>query len=201
VNNLRILCLALSLIGVIPGAAYASTIITFESLTDGENVSTQFPGLTFTNATILSAGIGLNEFEFPPTSGTNVAFDSAGPIRVAFDTPVTEFGAFFTYLEQVSLQAFDSGDVLVGSASSSFSSNLAMSGDPGSTPNELLQLAFWGGIASVTITGNLSGQSFTMDDLTLTPLNPVPVPEPGTFSLFAIGAAGLGRRWYRRRQD
>ena len=50
--------------------SYGATL-DFESLSDGDAVTNQFigEGVTFSNASILTAGVSLNEFEFPPKSG------------------------------------------------------------------------------------------------------------------------------------
>jgi hypothetical protein len=142
--------------------------IDFETFPDGTPIldstpiTTQFPGLTFTNATVITAGISLNEFEFPPHSGTNVVFDDGGPISLSFATPVSSFGGYFTYLEPLTLVGFDTTSTQVASATSAFSSNAALFGDPGSSPNEFLSVAFTGGISSVTITADpLGGKSGT----------------------------------------
>src|ERR1022692_3582415 len=79
----------------------------FEGFPDSTPLTTQYPGLTFQNATILTAGIGLNELEFPPHSGTNVVFDDGGPISILFDGPVLSFSGYFTYAEPLVLAAFD----------------------------------------------------------------------------------------------
>jgi hypothetical protein len=69
--------------------------------------------------------------------------------------------------------------------------SLALSGDPGSTPNELLSVASAGGITRVMITGNPSGSSLTLDDLNFTPVTtPAPVPEPSTLILLVSGLFG-----------
>ena len=62
--------------------------IDFESLTDSESITGQFPGASFANAIVLRAGISLNEFEFPPASGQNVASDSGGAMSIVFTSPV-----------------------------------------------------------------------------------------------------------------
>ena len=166
------------------------TTIDFEGFPDGTSLTTQYPGLTFSNATIITAGISLNEFEFPPHSGSNAAFDDDGPISIAFASPILSFGAYFTYSEPLTLAAFDSTSAQVATALSLFSSNLALSGDSGSSPNEFLQVSFASGISAVTITGDPAGGSFVMDDLTyVTPTTGV--PEPGSIFLLLSATACL----------
>jgi hypothetical protein len=164
------------------------TFIDFEALPDSTIVTNQYSGLTFTNATILSAGISLNEFEFPPHSGTNVISDNGGPISIVFSTPVLSFGGYFTHVEPLTLVGFDASDNQVASAASVFSSNDAMFGDPGSSPNEFLQVGFAGGISRVTITGDPLGDSFVLDDITYGTSS---VPEPSSTFLLLSGALNL----------
>ncbi|MBZ5726640.1 MAG: hypothetical protein LAP87_16770 [Acidobacteriia bacterium] len=157
-------------------SASAVSIITldFEGFPDSTSLTTQYPGLTFTDATVITAGISLNELEFPPHSGSNVAFDDGGPIFIQFSHPTDLFDGYFTYTVPLTILAFDASSTQVASAVSSFSSNLALSGDAGSSPNELLSVTFLGGISSVTISGDPAGGSFVMDDVTYT----TAVPEP-----------------------
>jgi len=186
---------------VFPTASWASVItIDFEGLLDSDLVTTQFAGVSFTNATVLTAGISLNEFEFPPSSGVNVVFDQGGPIQIVFATPVSSFSAFFTYAAPLTLTAFNGSNVEVASVSSAFMSNLALSGEFGSAPNELLQLSFAGGISSITIEGDPAGGSFVMDDLNAIQIDDSSVvPEPTSFVLALTGLSGLiVRRRIRR---
>lgn len=163
--------------------------INFETFPDGTtipdstSITTQFPGLTFTNTTVISAGISLNEFEFPPHSGTNVAFDDGGPISIAFASPISTFSGYFTYVEPLTLAAFDATNDQVATATSLFSSNDALFGDPGSSPNEFLQVSFVTGISNVTITGDPGGSSFVVDDISYTAV----APEPSYLALIFVG--------------
>lgn len=161
--------------------------IDFEAFPDGTSITTQLPGLIFANTTVISAGISLNEFEFPPHSGSNVAFDDGGPISIAFASPILSFGGYFTYVEPLTLAAFDSASSQIASASSAFSNNEALSGDLGSSPNEFLFVTFASGISEVTITGDPLGGSFTLDDATVI----TPAPEPGYIVLILAGFATL----------
>ena len=160
-------------------------VLDFEALSDLESVTTQFSPLTFSNTIALTASISLNEFEFPPVSGDVVVSDDFGPMTIEFGVTVTSLGAFFTYLVPLTLEAFDSTDTVVDSALSAFSSNLALSGDLGSSPNELLSVAFSGGISRLTITGDAFGGSFTLDDATYTTVTAV--PEPSSSALLLLG--------------
>ena len=178
-------------VALLPASLLAGiTTIDFEGFPDGTNLTTQYPGLTFTNATVIGAGISLNEFEFPPYSGTNVAFDDGGPISIAFASPILSFGGYFTYAEPLTLAAFDSTSAQVAAVASLFSNNEAISGDAGSSPNELLHVSFASGISSVTITGDPEGGSFVMDDATYPTPGPT-VPEPGSILLLLTGMAAL----------
>lgn len=172
------------LLAVLTGQPALATVLTFEGIPDSTPITTEFPGFTFTNATVITAGITLNEFEFPPHSGDNVVFDDGSLIITVFDSPQASVAGFFTYLVPITLIAFDALNNLVAMDTSDFLSNVALSGDPGSSPNEVLQVAFAGGIKTVVIQGDLVGSSFVLDDLTF---NPLAVPEPPVFLLFASG--------------
>jgi PEP-CTERM motif len=149
---------------------------------------------------VLTAGITLNEFEFPHHSGVNVVVDDGGPLTIAFATLQDTGSGFFTYATPLTLTAFDAFNNILASTTASFQANLALSGDLGSTPNELLSVASASGIARVTIAGDVAGSSFTLDDLSFTPVtSPAPVPEPATLLLLLSGLAGLfGWRSVRR---
>jgi hypothetical protein len=188
------LCLvALALAGVSPAFA---DLLNFEGFPDGTAITTQYPGVTFSHATVLTAGVSLNEFEFPPHSGSNVVFDDGGPMLISFGAPVTAVSGYFTYGELLTLTAFDALNNPVGSVSSAFFNNEALSGDLGSSPNEFLQLTFAGGISSVTFAADSAGGSFTLDDLTVSA-----VPEPASLVLLLTVLAGVATTHYRRIQS
>jgi hypothetical protein len=167
--------------------------IDFEGFNDGDILTNQIPGLTFTNTAVLTAGFSLNEIDFPPHSGVNVVSDNGGPISIVFDTPVFGFAAYFTYVEPLSLVAFNASNTQVASASSLYSNNTGTAGDFGSSPNELLQVSSLAGISFASITGGPAGGSFVMDDVTLT----TTVPEPSSLSL-AVTGIGLASIFFLR---
>jgi hypothetical protein len=169
-------------------------IIDFEGLPDSTILTSQYSGVAFSNAIILAAGISLNEFEFPPRSGVNVASDNNGPMSIIFLTPALNFSGFFTYGEQLTLTAFDTLNNPVVTVHSLFSNNEALSGVSGSHPNELLSAAFAGGVFRVTILGDPVGGSFALDDVTITST----VPEPASILLLLAGVVALiGRNCWK----
>ncbi len=174
------------LVGTLSPAAIGGSI-DFEGLADGTLITNQYPALTFSNAIVLTAGISLNEFEFPPFSGTNVASDSGGPVGISFMSPLSSFAGYFTYAVPLTLTAFDAANNVVAMASSAFTNNMALSGDPGSMPNEFLRVVFSSGISSVKITGNPAGGSFVVDDATAGS----GVPEPASKVLVLSGGVIL----------
>lgn len=178
-------------------AAKADQIIDFEGLSDGTLVTTQYAGLTFSNAIILTSGSSLNEFEFPPHSGSNVVSDNGGPIAITFLAPIISFTGYFTYQVPLTIAAYDSSSHDVANASSTFSSNLALSGVSGSQPNEFLSVQFASGISKLILTGDPLGGSFVGDDFSTT-TNAAPVPEPGTLILLCSASFLLLPRCFLR---
>lgn len=175
--------------------------VDFESFSDLEAITNQVAGMTFSNASVLSSGFSLNEAEFPPRSGFNVVVDDGGELTVDFALPVAAVGGYFTYLTQLTFSAYDSALNLVATDVSDFLSNLALSGDAGSSPNEFLGVSAVGGISRIVVSGDPSGFSFVLDDLTVTTAQIANVPEPGTLPLVMIAfvAAGLYRHLLRVR--
>jgi hypothetical protein len=201
-STLRGVLTAVTLIVAAEAGAKADTALNFEGFPDSTILTTQYQGLTFTNAIMLTSGISLNEFDFPPHSGVSVVSDNNGPMTIDFGTPITSFSGYFTYLEPLTIDAFNALDTEVATATSAFSNNLAClagppcPGDPGSSPNEFIGLSFPGGISSVTITGDPLGGSFTMDDMTYKS----EVPEPCSFPLvITVSAASVIVRLRKQR--
>ena len=198
----RLVFVLACLLGALSSQAEAAPVtLDFEALSEFESVTTQFPGVTFSNATVLTAGSSLNEFEFPPFSGQNVVFDNGGAMTVSFASAITSFSGYFTYAAPLTLTAFDASNNAIASVSSSFGSNLALSGEPDSVPLERLSLSSATGFFSVLISGDALGGSFVVDDVTFdTPSTPTPVSEPGTLSLLASGVVLFGCRRRRSRR-
>lgn len=144
---------------------------------------------------MLTAGISLDDLNFPPHSGKNVIFDFEGPLSISFASDIFSLSGFFTYAAPLTLTAFDASNNVVGIATSRFSANFASSANP--APNELLQLVSSVGISSITVAGSASGTSFVLDDFTYD-TEPQAVPEPGTLTLLGAAVAGLAlSRRYR----
>lgn len=167
-------------------------VLTFEDLGDGEAVTTQYLGVVFSNATAAQAGVSLNEFSFPPHSGSFAVFDDGGPLSLTFMSPVSEFSAYFTYTTQLTIVAFDAANNPVVTMMSAFGNNTADGGEPGSSPNEFILFAV-SGISRITISGLPTGTSFVMDDVTFN-AGATAVPEPTALALMALGLSAVARR-------
>jgi len=162
-----------------------ATLITFEGLPDNLSISNEIPGLTFNGATVLTAGLTLNEFDFPPNSGDNVAASLTNQLEVSFANLMDTVSGYFTYADSLTFSTYDTNGALLASIQSAGASNLG--------GNELIALTGQG-IASLRINSN---NGFTLDDLSFSNAS-VPVPEPATILLFVIGALGLGSSWCTR---
>lgn len=159
-------CLSLAAASVSPVLGQTPSF-TFDGFVDSTLLSAQYPGATFGNAIILGSGFTLNEFEFPPHSGSNVASDNGGPMTILFSSRPRGFTGYFTYGVPLTLQALDSSNHVVASATSAFSNNEALSGVSGSHPSELLKVSSGSGIAKIVIAGSAQGASFALDDATI----------------------------------
>lgn len=156
-----------------------ATLITFEGLTDNLSLSNEIPGLTFNGATVQTAGISLNEFDFPPKSGDNVTIAFTNLLEITFADMMDTVSGYFTYADSLTFSIYDTNGGLLASSQSAGVSNLGS--------NELITLSSQG-IALLRINSN---SNFTLDDLSYSNAS-VPVPEPSTILLFAIGIIGLG---------
>ena len=199
----RQLVLVLSLLPILAPFRAGATTIGFEGLSDGTSVDNFYAGsgVTFTNALVLTAGISLNEVEFPPHSGQNVVLDNGGPITLSFSSLINSFSAYFTYVASLQAVAYDDSSNQVDLVSSLFTDNSTSSGNP---TNELLSLSFANGIRKIVLAGDPAGGSFVMDDVNFTAgeiENPPgnPVPEPQSFWLIGTGIVTFyqARRWAR----
>ena len=156
-----------------------ATLVDFEGLSDNLSLSNEIPGLTFNGATVLTAGLSLNEFDFPPTSGENVAAALTSLLEVTFTDLMDTVSGYFTYAEPLTFSIYDTNGGLLASIQSAVASNLGS--------NELITLSGQG-IALLRINSN---SNFTLDDLSYSKAS-VPAPEPATILLLAIGAMGFG---------
>jgi hypothetical protein len=159
---------------------HATLILDFEEFTDNTNLVNQIPGITFSNATVLTsslAGGQLNEIDFPPHSEWNVAAGLSGWMEMEFASPQDGFSAFFTFSSPLTLVAYDAGFNVLGTFQSVNGSVL------GSWEEISVSLAGMSKIAMNT----QDSSDFTMDD--------AKVPEPSSLWLFATAGLVAAGRW------
>jgi hypothetical protein len=162
-----------------------AVIINFESLSDSTSVGTTYAGLgvTFNGATVLTSGISLNELDFPPHSGVNVAFDDGGPITGTFGTAVNSISVYITYSHAVTLLGFDAFGTQIAVNISSFGDNTVSSGE---SPNELISISSATDIKSFTLLGDSLGGSFTVDDFSFSANTTSSIPDLNSAPLLLI---------------
>lgn len=176
--------LPLLLAAAAPQSLGAATVtLTFEGFADRTVLTNQYSGMTFSNAIILSSGITLNELEFPPHSGTNVASDNGGAITISFSSAVQSVSGYFTYSQALTMQAFDVSNNPITTVTSRFSNNEAISGVSGSAPGELMVINSAVNIGKVVITGAAGGTSFTMDDVTVASFTQCDIDNAGAVTV------------------
>jgi hypothetical protein len=172
------------LLAILPATAWAQQTLTFEGFASGTELTTQYAGINFQGATILTEGISLNP-PFPPRSGVNVVYNPVGPMELIFSSAISFFQGYFTYNSGLTLQGFDSFNALVATSIGAYDQNFIGSGNP---DNELVRIDA-AGITRVLITGG-GGNNFVMDDAQFTGSINI-VPEPGTVFLVASGLVGV----------
>jgi hypothetical protein len=173
------------------GIPSGATTLDFEGVADSQSVDDFYSGVTFTNAVAHIAGISLNDAELPPVSGVTVAINENGPISIVWLSAVTDFSGFFTYTAPLTLEFFLSG-VSEGISEGAFSDNLALSGDPGSSPNE--RLTSPAGIIFDSVFLSSAG-SYGLDDISFTQSSgAVPEPSETLPAALVVGCVFLGLR-------
>ena len=96
----------------------------------------------------------------------------------------------FTRSVPLTLTAFYADSKQVGQTFSAFTSNMALSGDPGSNPNQLLFVASAQGMSSVTIFGDPAGISSVLVDATTSSM-----PEPNAFIVILAVCIGFATQY------
>jgi hypothetical protein len=170
----------------------------FDSFSDLEKPSSVGLLVFRGGGSVLAAGLSLNEFEFPPRSGSNVLTDLDGPIQLVFLAPVSFFEGFFTYMTPLTIAGYGDDGALTGSSFSAFSNNLALSGELGSSPLESISLSFAAATTRVLLTGDLGGASFTVDDISVRFAAVSPIPEPSQLLMLSAGLLLVFKRAIRR---
>jgi hypothetical protein len=159
------------------------TTINFDGLPDSTAVGDTYAsaGIHFAHGIALTAGVSLNEIQFPPHSGTGVLADGGSTIVITFDSAASGISAYFAHLNQLTFTAFDAGGGLLGTYSSPLTSFT------GGT--EQIGLGF-SGVSELDISAQ-TPSTYMLDDLSFqTGATPSGVPDSGS-TLTLLAMAGL----------
>lgn len=149
--------------------------IGFEGYMDSYALTDEIAGVSFSGGTVLTAGVGLNEIDYPPTSGLNVLAALSGSLTVKSNVPISFVAANFTFADTLTFTGFDIDMNTLFSLQTPSTSNLGFS----------YQFDYTQPTLSSFVVTTQDGTPFTMDDLTLT--GATAVPEPGTLALVILG--------------
>jgi hypothetical protein len=177
-------CAIMLLLGLLGSGESNAFIIDFEDLPDVTPVTDQYSalGVTFSGGTIGEAGVSLFEMEYPPRSGNKALLIDAGPLTLSFSSPVPDFSAYVTYAAPLTLTFYDSAGNQLAILNSLFASNLGLSGDMGSTPEELFAFQSGYGISKLVFDVIPDDSSYVLDDVSASS-----VPEPALWLLLGAG--------------
>ena len=143
--------------------------ITFEGVGNNVALGSQYAasaGVTFTAGQGLVQGGSLNFSNYPPRSGTTVAYNlTASDVSFTFGTTARRVGGYVTSLYGIRLTCWRADGSAAGGAAAPYP-NLANWSASVAAPNYYLEVAA-PGIKRCTFTG--SPNYFTIDDLTFTP--------------------------------
>lgn len=169
---------------LITHSAFAG-FVDFEQFSDNDSLTTQVPELAFSDATVLTAGVSLNEIEFPPHSYDNVIAVFSGTLKINFDSPMSWVSAYISYADadgvDLYLYLYDINETIL--AYQSFQA-------PVSPPDNIISNQFISlgaaGIYSmaVSLDSNNQNHPFLLDDLTY-------IPEPASYLLVIVGLLGI----------
>jgi hypothetical protein len=170
-----------------PASSHADELLTFDELAPFTVVTSQYAGVNFAGAAVLTVGLDLDP-HFPPASGLNVLYNTVGALSLVFSSPVSYFQGAFTYNSGLTLQGFDALNNPLATTIGAFSANYIGSGN---APNEVLSVTA-ANIRKVVVTGG-AGNNFTLDNAQFTgsTVNSA-VPEPSELTLLGAGLAMLG---------
>jgi hypothetical protein len=179
----------LLLLGLVAFDNSDASTIGFEELQDLTSVTDQYSslGVTFSAGIAAEAGVSLFEQECPPHSGDKALLVEKGPLTLLFVSPVTQFSAYLTYAAPMTLTFYDLTGSSITMFNSYFFSNLGMSGDAGSSPNEFFSFQYSSGISKLVFSTGSGDDSYVLDDITVSA-----VPEPAVSFLLAAGILSLG---------
>ena len=160
------------------------TLVNFDNLSNGEQITNQYPGVTFTtawgdtsSAELINGASGVVASNFDPTAPSC----ACQPLTIAFSTPVTDLGFLLVSDPGTTIASVTATD---GTTSFNLSASVLTFGTFVGFENSA-------GITSLTLTGPPKGE-LSLDNLRYG--GSVSAPEPSALLLLAVGGLAIFRR-------
>lgn len=160
------------------------TLINFDNLTNGQQITNQYPGVTFTvawgdanSAELITGASGVVASNFDPTASSC----ACQPLTITFNTPVTDLGFLLVSDPGTTIAMVNAAD---GSSNFNLSASVLTFGAFVGFENST-------GITSLTLTGPGKGE-LSLDNLRYG--GSVSAPEPSALLLLAVGGLTIFRR-------
>jgi hypothetical protein len=179
------------------GVAKADTLINFEDLPDanivdfcgggGQSIGNFYSSLGVANIAtnvfgLTPAACGITGY--PPSSGSIDVISEDDIATISFTSPVSSVSLDYAAIDRITLAAYDGSNNLLESITGSANTDGVTGSD------SLLSLNF-ANISYVTLGNTGLADGFTFDDLSFTPQQASPVPEPASWLLLMAGLALL----------
>lgn len=174
----------------------SANLIDFDNLEDFAVATSGISGVDIEGLVALSAGLSLNEFQFPPRSGSIAATNESSEVIFVFGPRIFSFSAYFSYVEPFQLFAYGVNGENLGIFPSAKNSHFADGDSLVNFIHEEIKIFAEEPISKIIISSD-STYSYVVDDVTFSHVTQV--PELSTSMYFIFGLTLISGCFARRK--